>query len=62
MVVAVEVGYSETYGKLLDAKDMWINGRGVNVVMLGCYQEKPRVEHRATPPYRDITDWQREWK
>ncbi|KAJ8096596.1 hypothetical protein POJ06DRAFT_304127 [Lipomyces tetrasporus] len=33
-MVVIEVWTGETYGKLLDDKDMWINGKGVNVVML----------------------------
>ncbi|KAK9252638.1 hypothetical protein V1507DRAFT_498527 [Lipomyces tetrasporus] len=34
LMIAIEVGTSETYDKLLDDKDMWINGNGVNVVIL----------------------------
>ncbi|KAK9428253.1 hypothetical protein V1505DRAFT_423564 [Lipomyces doorenjongii] len=45
MMIAIEVGTSETYGKLLDDKDMWINGMGVNVVILVCFTESPRFRN-----------------
>ncbi|KAK9242129.1 hypothetical protein V1506DRAFT_572394 [Lipomyces tetrasporus] len=60
MVIAVQVGYTEAYGKLLDDKDMWINGSAVNVVVLVCFKEKPRFKHPATSGCRDITDWRAE--
>ncbi|KAK9250031.1 hypothetical protein V1507DRAFT_468844 [Lipomyces tetrasporus] len=60
MVIAVQVGYTEAYGKLLDDKDMWINGSGANVVVLVCFKEKPRFKHPATRRYREITDWRAE--
>ncbi|KAK9320745.1 hypothetical protein V1517DRAFT_263697 [Lipomyces orientalis] len=60
MVIAIEVGYSEVYGKLLEDKDMWINGKGVNVVILACFKERPRFDYPATSHYRDITDWRAE--
>ncbi|KAK9323849.1 hypothetical protein V1517DRAFT_257312 [Lipomyces orientalis] len=41
VMIAIEVGTSETYDKLLDDKDMWINGKGVNVVILVCFEESP---------------------
>ncbi|KAK9243129.1 hypothetical protein V1506DRAFT_568628 [Lipomyces tetrasporus] len=34
MMIAIEVATSETYGKVLDDKDIWINGKGVNVAYL----------------------------
>ncbi|KAK9428472.1 hypothetical protein V1505DRAFT_315729 [Lipomyces doorenjongii] len=56
LVIAVEVGYSEVRDKLHDDKDMWINGRGVNVVILVFFKEKPRFKHPTTSRHRDITD------
>ncbi|KAK9323985.1 hypothetical protein V1517DRAFT_337336 [Lipomyces orientalis] len=47
-MVAIEVGTSETYGKLFDDKDMWINGKGVNVVILVCFTESPRFRNPDT--------------
>ncbi|KAK9258303.1 hypothetical protein V1519DRAFT_478636 [Lipomyces tetrasporus] len=39
---------SETYGKVLDDKDIWINGKGVNVVILLCFTESPRFRNPDT--------------
>ncbi|KAJ8103847.1 hypothetical protein POJ06DRAFT_234831 [Lipomyces tetrasporus] len=47
------VGTIETYDKLLDDKDMWINGKGVNVVILVCFKESPRFRNPVTR-YTDI--------
>ncbi|KAK9428436.1 hypothetical protein V1505DRAFT_357827 [Lipomyces doorenjongii] len=60
LLIALEVGYSEVYDKLLDDKDMWIDGKGANVVILVCLKERPRFKSPATAPYRDITDWRAE--
>ncbi|KAK9352805.1 hypothetical protein V1523DRAFT_412959 [Lipomyces doorenjongii] len=46
--LAIEVGTSETYDKLLDDKDMWINGNGVNVVILVCFEESPPFRNPDT--------------
>ncbi|KAK9323830.1 hypothetical protein V1517DRAFT_272867 [Lipomyces orientalis] len=46
LTIAIEVGTSETYDNLLDDKDMWINGKGVNVVVLVCCEE--------SPPFRNL--------
>ncbi|KAK9349602.1 hypothetical protein V1523DRAFT_182870 [Lipomyces doorenjongii] len=48
LMIAIEVGTSETYGKLLEDKDMWINGKGVNVVILICFEESPRFRNPDT--------------
>ncbi|KAK9311020.1 hypothetical protein V1524DRAFT_371834, partial [Lipomyces starkeyi] len=56
VTIVYEVGYSEPYGKLLDDKDMWINGEGVNVFILISFKETPRFAYPATPSYWDITD------
>ncbi|KAK9246679.1 hypothetical protein V1506DRAFT_505325 [Lipomyces tetrasporus] len=56
MVIALEVGYTEVYGKLLDDKDMWINGMGVKVVILVCFNETPRFKYPGTAPFQDIAD------
>ncbi|KAK9312200.1 hypothetical protein V1524DRAFT_439968 [Lipomyces starkeyi] len=56
VTIVYEVGYSEAYSKLLDDKDMWINGKGVNVFILISFKETPRFSYPATPSYRDITD------
>ncbi|KAK9491204.1 hypothetical protein V1508DRAFT_405764 [Lipomyces doorenjongii] len=60
LLIALEVGYSEVYDKLLDDKDMWIDGKGANAVILVCLKERPRYKSPATAPYRDITDWRAE--
>ncbi|KAK9243340.1 hypothetical protein V1506DRAFT_562151 [Lipomyces tetrasporus] len=48
LMIAIEVGTSETYDKLLDDKDMWINGKGVNVVILVCFDELPPFRNPNT--------------
>ncbi|KAK9234033.1 hypothetical protein V1525DRAFT_439791 [Lipomyces kononenkoae] len=53
VVIAIESGHTEAYGKLLDDKVMWINGKGVNVFILLCFRERPRFENPATVAYRD---------
>ncbi|KAK9243339.1 hypothetical protein V1506DRAFT_562150 [Lipomyces tetrasporus] len=53
LMIAIEVGTSESYGKLLEDKDMWINGKGVNVVILICFEESPRFRNPDTR-YTDI--------
>ncbi|KAK9342775.1 hypothetical protein V1522DRAFT_460679 [Lipomyces starkeyi] len=57
VTIVYEVGYSEAYSKLLDDKDIWIHGKGVNVFILISFKETPRLAYPATPSYRDITDW-----
>ncbi|KAK9427325.1 hypothetical protein V1505DRAFT_358899 [Lipomyces doorenjongii] len=56
VTIVYEVGYSEAYSKLLDDKDIWIHGKGVNVFVLMSFKETPRFAYPATPSYRDITD------
>ncbi|KAK9342065.1 hypothetical protein V1522DRAFT_64673 [Lipomyces starkeyi] len=56
VTIVYEVGYSEAYGKLLDDKDMWINGKGVNIFVLISFNETPRFAYPGTPAYRDLTD------
>ncbi|KAK9247209.1 hypothetical protein V1506DRAFT_520159 [Lipomyces tetrasporus] len=53
LMIAIEVGTSESYGKFLEEKDMWINGNGVNVVILNCFEESPRFSNPDTR-YTDI--------
>ncbi|KAK9243954.1 hypothetical protein V1506DRAFT_523204 [Lipomyces tetrasporus] len=48
LMIAIEVGTSETYDELLDDKDMWINGKGVNVVILVCFEELPLFRNPNT--------------
>ncbi|KAK9324939.1 hypothetical protein V1517DRAFT_23708 [Lipomyces orientalis] len=47
-MISIEVGTSETYDKLLDDKNMWINGKGVNVVKLVCFEESPPFKNPDT--------------
>ncbi|KAK9384932.1 hypothetical protein V1515DRAFT_575436 [Lipomyces mesembrius] len=56
LVIAVEVGNSGTYARLCEDKDMWIGGKGVNVVILVCFSERPRFTFPDTSPYQTITD------
>ncbi|KAK9495398.1 hypothetical protein V1508DRAFT_348590, partial [Lipomyces doorenjongii] len=56
VTIVYEVGYSDAYSKLLDDKDIWIHGKGVNVFVLMSFKETPRFAYPATPSYRDITD------
>ncbi|KAK9234807.1 hypothetical protein V1525DRAFT_437481 [Lipomyces kononenkoae] len=56
LMVAIEVGTSEKYSKLCADKDMWINGKGVNVVILICINESPRFRFPAAARYRDIVN------
>ncbi|KAK9234979.1 hypothetical protein V1525DRAFT_411352 [Lipomyces kononenkoae] len=53
LMIAIEVGTSETLDKLLEDKDMWINGKGVNVFILVCFEELPRFRNPDTR-YTDI--------
>ncbi|KAK9242648.1 hypothetical protein V1506DRAFT_524370 [Lipomyces tetrasporus] len=48
LMIAIEVGTIETYDKLLDDKDMWINGKRVNVVILVCFEESPGFRNPNT--------------
>ncbi|KAK9241522.1 hypothetical protein V1506DRAFT_563631, partial [Lipomyces tetrasporus] len=48
LMIAIDVGTSETYDKLLDDKDMWINGNGVNVVILVWLEELPPFRNPNT--------------
>ncbi|KAK9326784.1 hypothetical protein V1520DRAFT_300424 [Lipomyces starkeyi] len=57
VTIVYEVGYSEAYSKLLDDKDIWIHGKGVNVFILISFKETPRFAYPPTQSYRDITDW-----
>ncbi|KAK9343563.1 hypothetical protein V1522DRAFT_394262 [Lipomyces starkeyi] len=53
--IAIEVGLSQSYKSLCDAKDMWINGHHVNVCILVCINESPRFK-TPTSAYDDIED------
>ncbi|KAK9366299.1 hypothetical protein V1509DRAFT_654855 [Lipomyces kononenkoae] len=53
VVIAMEVGTSEAYCKLLEDKDMWIDGKGVNVFILICLNESPPFRNPNTE-YTDI--------
>ncbi|KAK9490395.1 hypothetical protein V1508DRAFT_271364 [Lipomyces doorenjongii] len=55
VTLVVEVGFSEDYTSLCRAKDMWIDGHGVNVFILVCLTEGPRFKNPTTE-YRDIED------
>ncbi|KAK9312202.1 hypothetical protein V1524DRAFT_418353 [Lipomyces starkeyi] len=48
VTIVYEVGYSEAYSKLLDDKDIWIHGKGVNVFILISFKETPRFAYPAT--------------
>ncbi|KAK9352117.1 hypothetical protein V1505DRAFT_334567 [Lipomyces doorenjongii] len=56
LAIAIEVGNSETYARLCEDKDLWIEGKGVNVVILVCFNEMPRFTFPDTPPYQNVTD------
>ncbi|KAK9371766.1 uncharacterized protein V1513DRAFT_454591 [Lipomyces chichibuensis] len=57
--IAIEVGFSQSYKSLCDAKDMWINGHDVKVCILVCINESPRFKN-PTSAYDDIEDVQTE--
>ncbi|KAK9318809.1 hypothetical protein V1517DRAFT_355524 [Lipomyces orientalis] len=44
IMVAIEVGSSETYAALCHDKDMWLDGHHVKVCILVCFNESPRFE------------------
>ncbi|KAK9428177.1 hypothetical protein V1505DRAFT_377865 [Lipomyces doorenjongii] len=48
LTIAIEVGTSETYQKLLKDKDIWIDGHGVKVCILVCLIESPRFRNPET--------------
>ncbi|KAK9491683.1 hypothetical protein V1508DRAFT_398740 [Lipomyces doorenjongii] len=48
LTIAIEVGASETYQKLLKDKDIWIDGHGVKVCILVCLIESPRFRNPET--------------
>ncbi|KAK9233858.1 hypothetical protein V1525DRAFT_384346 [Lipomyces kononenkoae] len=62
VMIALESGHTEAYGRLLDDKDMWINGMGINVVILVCFRERPRFANPPTTPYQDVKNWRNELK
>ncbi|KAK9317056.1 hypothetical protein V1522DRAFT_346550 [Lipomyces starkeyi] len=53
LTIAIEVGTSERYQKLLKDKDMWIDGHGVKICILVCLIESPRFRNPDTP-YKNI--------
>ncbi|KAK9326820.1 hypothetical protein V1520DRAFT_358597 [Lipomyces starkeyi] len=53
VTIAIEVGLSQSYKSLCDAKDMWISGHHVKVCILVCINESPRVKN-PTCAYDDI--------
>ncbi|KAK9233919.1 hypothetical protein V1525DRAFT_107773 [Lipomyces kononenkoae] len=55
ITVVVEIGFSENYASLCRSKDMWIDGRGINVFILVCLTERPRFKNPTTV-YDDIRD------
>ncbi|KAK9357119.1 hypothetical protein V1504DRAFT_399150 [Lipomyces starkeyi] len=55
LTIAIEVGLSQSYKSLCDAKDMWINGHHVKVCILVCINESPRFK-TPTSAYDDIED------
>ncbi|KAK9360840.1 hypothetical protein V1504DRAFT_453418 [Lipomyces starkeyi] len=59
VTIAIEVGISQSYKSLCDAKDMWINGHHVKVCILVCFNELPLFKS-PTSAYDDIEDVQTE--
>ncbi|KAK9235251.1 hypothetical protein V1525DRAFT_427984 [Lipomyces kononenkoae] len=55
VTAVVELGFSENYTSLCRGKDMWIDRHGVNVFILVCLKEKPRLKNPTTE-YEDIGD------
>ncbi|KAK9349957.1 hypothetical protein V1523DRAFT_421285 [Lipomyces doorenjongii] len=55
LTIAIEVGLSQSYKSLCDAKDMWIDGHHVKVCILVCINESPRFKN-PTSAYDDIED------
>ncbi|KAK9329605.1 hypothetical protein V1520DRAFT_310666 [Lipomyces starkeyi] len=55
VMIAIEVGISQSYKSLCDAKDMWINGHHVKVCVLVCLNESPRFKNPTTA-YDNIED------
>ncbi|KAK9316462.1 hypothetical protein V1522DRAFT_374041 [Lipomyces starkeyi] len=55
VMIAIEVGISQSYKSLCDAKDMWINGHHVKVCVLVCLNESPRFNNPTTA-YDSIED------
>ncbi|KAK9482425.1 hypothetical protein V1527DRAFT_485743 [Lipomyces starkeyi] len=55
VMIAIEVGISQSYKSLCDAKDMWINGHHVKVCVLVCLNESPRFKNPTTA-YDSIED------
>ncbi|KAK9328044.1 hypothetical protein V1520DRAFT_347181 [Lipomyces starkeyi] len=53
VTIAIEVGFSQSYKSICDAKDMWINGHHVKVCILVCINESPRFKN-PTSTYDDI--------
>ncbi|KAK9238399.1 hypothetical protein V1525DRAFT_375212 [Lipomyces kononenkoae] len=45
VMIAIEVGISQSYKSLCDAKDMWINGHHVKVCVLVSLNELPRFKN-----------------
>ncbi|KAK9235079.1 hypothetical protein V1525DRAFT_421659 [Lipomyces kononenkoae] len=48
VMIAIEVGTSQSYKSLSDAKDMWINGHHVKVCVLVYVKELPRFKNPTT--------------
>ncbi|KAK9428092.1 hypothetical protein V1505DRAFT_402141 [Lipomyces doorenjongii] len=55
VMIAIEVGISQSYKSLCDTKDMWINGHHVKVCVLVCLNELPRFKNPTTA-YDNIED------
>ncbi|KAK9374543.1 uncharacterized protein V1513DRAFT_479353 [Lipomyces chichibuensis] len=53
VVVAMEVGSSETYAGLCHDKDLWLDGCHVKVCILVCFKESPRF-HSPSSLYEKI--------
>ncbi|KAK9370317.1 hypothetical protein V1509DRAFT_340930 [Lipomyces kononenkoae] len=45
VMVAIEVGYSESYAGLCRDKNLWLDGRHVKVCILVCFKESPRFRN-----------------
>ncbi|KAK9327746.1 hypothetical protein V1520DRAFT_393654 [Lipomyces starkeyi] len=59
VTIAIEVGISQSYKSLCDAKDMWINGHHVNICIWVCINELPRFKNPTTA-HDNIEDVQAE--
>ncbi|KAK9428464.1 hypothetical protein V1505DRAFT_315726 [Lipomyces doorenjongii] len=53
IMVAIEVGYSESYAALNRDKNLWLDGHHVKVCVLVCFKESPRFRNPRRP-YENI--------